>query len=60
MQERSDAGLVGCRKGGMQEKRDAGKEGCRNGGQQEGGNQDWRDTGKVRFGTEWIQYWKDT
>ena len=27
MQERSDAGLVGCMKGGMQEKRDAGKEG---------------------------------
>ena len=51
---------------GMQEMRDAGKKGCRkrgmthHDGKEEGGNQDWRDTRKMGFGTRGIQDWGDT
>ena len=35
MQDRRDAGRVGCRTGGMKDRRDAGRVGCRIGGMQD-------------------------
>ena len=48
IQERWNAGQVGCRTGGMQERRNAGKEGCKKEGMQE--RRDSREEG-YKFGS---------